>query len=100
MEAIRSRQKTLFVHLSQPRAPAYDRDMTEQKRRFRERSPAAQLAIVVLTAVSIVIVAIAERDLQRRPASQVRGKKLPWRIACTNALPAVIYLRWGRRTGE
>lgn len=74
--------------------------MSNRKPRFRERSPAAQAAIAGGTAVSLVIVAYAERDLHRRPASQVRGKKLPWRIACTNALPAVIYLRWGRRTGS
>ncbi len=82
----------------EPRSGAYDRYMSKGKTRFRDRSPAARGAIAGITAVSLVIVAVAERDLHRRAASQVRGgKKLPWQIACTNAFPALIYLRWGRR---
>lgn len=38
-----------------------------------------------------------ERDIQRRPADQVRGSKTLWRLVCLNALGAAGYLRWGRR---
>ena len=50
--------------------------------------------------VSLGLVTAAERDIQRRPADQVRGSRLLWRLICLNALGAVGYLRWGRRTGE
>ena len=62
-------------------------DLPEQQRRI------AAVAI----GGSLVIVAAAERDLSRRPADQVRGSKLVWRIVCTNALGALGYFRWGRR---
>ena len=73
--------------------------MTKKKPPFRDRSPAAKVMIAVAAAISLGIVGFAERDIQRRPASQIRGRKLAWRIACLNAVPALGYLRWGRRTG-
>jgi hypothetical protein len=52
---------------------------------------------VVLIAVSLGLVAVAERDLHRRPDKQVRGDKRLWRVVCLNAIGAVGYLLWGRR---
>ena len=60
-------------------------------------SPAQRRAAIVAIAVALPIVAIAETDLYRRPAAQVRGNKRLWQLACLNAVPALIYLRWGRR---
>ena len=60
-------------------------------------SPAQRQAAIAAIALSLTIVAVAEADLHRRPAAQVRGSKRLWRLACTNALPALVYLRWGRR---
>ena len=51
----------------------------------------------VLIAVSLALVAVAERDLHRRPDTQVRGDKRLWRVVCLNAIGAVGYLLWGRR---
>lgn len=59
--------------------------------------PAQRRAAIAGIVVSLAIVAVAEADLHRRPAAQVRGDKRLWRLACTNALPALVYLRWGRR---
>lgn len=64
---------------------------------FRQRPPAQRLGTVGLIAVSLGVVAAAERDIQRRPADQIRGSKLLWRMVCLNALGSVGYLRWGRR---
>jgi hypothetical protein len=56
--------------------------------------------IIALLAISLGLVCTAERDLQRRPADQVRGRKPLWRLICLNALGAVVYLRWGRSARE
>jgi hypothetical protein len=72
--------------------------MAKALKQFREQySPAQRLAISALLTVALAIVATAERDLQRRPASEVRGSKLLWRVVCLNALGAAAYFRWGRR---
>jgi hypothetical protein len=55
---------------------------------------------VALIVLSLGLVTAAERDIQRRPADQVHGSKLFWRLACLNALGAVGYFRWGRRTAR
>jgi hypothetical protein len=64
---------------------------------FTDLSPGHRVLVSVLIAVSLGLVAAAERDLQRRPATQVRGSKNLWRLVCLNALGAAAYLRWGRR---
>jgi hypothetical protein len=71
--------------------------VSRSKRRFKEYSPPQQLLIAVLTAVSIGLVGAAERDIQRRPADRVRGRKSLWRLVCLNAIGAASYFRWGRR---
>jgi hypothetical protein len=74
--------------------------MSRSKKPFRERTPAEQRAIAALLVLSVAIVATAQRDLQHRPAEQVRGKKLIWRVISLNALGALGYFRWGRRTAD
>ena len=64
---------------------------------FRERSLPAKAVTIVVVAVSLAVVATAERDLLRRPDEQVRGSKRLWRLVCLNALGAGAYLRFGRR---
>jgi hypothetical protein len=67
---------------------------------FKEGSAARQALTVGALAVSLGLVAVAERDIQRRPVDQMRGGKLPWRLACLNALGAVGYFLWGRQTPQ
>jgi len=64
---------------------------------FTRLSPARRSSVLALIAVSLGLVAAAERDIQRRPAADVRGSKLLWRLVCLNALGAAGYLRWGHR---
>jgi hypothetical protein len=63
----------------------------------RSRSPQQRSLAAVLIAISLTVVAVAERDLHRRPDTQVRGDKRLWRLVCLNAVGAVGYLLWGRR---
>jgi hypothetical protein len=74
--------------------------MSRSKKKFSEYPPAKQLWISVVLLISLGLVAAGERDLQRRPAEQVRGSKLLWRLLCLNALGAASYLRWGRRSAS
>jgi hypothetical protein len=69
------------------------------RRRFRELSPEGRLAVSALAAIVLGLIITAQRDLQLRPAAQIRGSKLLWRVVCLNAFGALVYLRWGRRTG-
>jgi hypothetical protein len=61
-----------------------------------ELSAARRVAAVVVFVVSLGIVAVAQRDIQRRPDSEVRGDRLVWRLISLNAVGALAYLRWGR----
>lgn len=63
-------------------------------RELRERP-----SVAVVLAASLVTVAVAQRDLHRRPAKEIRGDKRVWRVVCLNAGGALVYLFWGRRAG-
>jgi hypothetical protein len=66
---------------------------------FYERlSPAARRALLALVGLEIVLIAAAERDIQRRPADKIRGPKLLWRaLATQNIIGPAAYLILGRR---
>ena len=46
-------------------------------------SPAARRAGWALLAFEVVLIGVAERDIQRRPAGRTRGPKLLWRAVAT-----------------
>jgi len=71
--------------------------MSRAIERFSQKSPTQRFAAFAVLVVSLGLVTVAERDIQRRPAERIRGNKLLWRLICSNALGAVGYLRWGRR---
>ncbi len=66
-------------------------DLTNPRQPLQRRI--ASLAILV----SFGAVVVAQRDLHGRPAAQIRGPKLAWRLGSTNAVIALAYLKWGRR---
>jgi hypothetical protein len=68
-----------------------------EKKRFGEMTAAGKAAVLVLAAISLVIIATAERDIQQRDADEVRGSRAAWRLVSLNALGALAYLRFGRR---
>jgi hypothetical protein len=63
---------------------------------FKDMSPVRRVVAVLLFLVSLAVVVAAERDIQRRDDSQLRGNKLIWRLLSLNALGALSYFRWGR----
>jgi hypothetical protein len=65
---------------------------------FKALAPARRAGASALIAVALALVFTAERDIQRRPSSEVRGSKLIWRVLCLNAVGALGYLLWGRRS--
>lgn len=67
-----------------------------KQKRLSEYTPVQRLVLAGLAFVCLGLVGAAERDIQRRPAREMRGSKLLWRVVSTNALGAVGYLRWGR----
>jgi hypothetical protein len=67
---------------------------------YRGLSPGARRALWVALFLEAVLVFAAERDIQRRPASSIRGPKLLWRaIATQNIIGPAAYFRLGRRAG-
>ena len=66
--------------------------------KFRALPPAGRVGVSLIALLVLALIATAQRDLQQRPASEVRGSKLLWRLVCLNALGAAIYLRFGRRS--
>ena len=74
--------------------------MTQMVRRFKDLSPARRVWVPGLIAAALGLVAAAEVDIQRRPAGEVRGSKLLWRLLSLNALGSASYFRWGRRTTQ
>jgi hypothetical protein len=72
--------------------------MSQLVRQFKDLSPARRFWVPGVIAAALALVAAAEVDIQRRPAGQVRGSKLLWRLLSLNALGSASYFRWGRRT--
>jgi hypothetical protein len=67
---------------------------------YRDLSPRARRGLWIALLLEAVLVAAAERDIQRRPASSIRGPKLLWRaIATQNIIGPAAYFRLGRRPG-
>lgn len=61
-------------------------------------SPAARIAVWVALVLELVLIAAAERDIQRRPAENIRGPKLLWRLVATqNVVGPAAYFGLGRR---
>jgi hypothetical protein len=65
---------------------------------YRGLGPTSRRAVWALLAVEVVVIAVVERDIHRRPAEQIRGPKLLWRVVATqNLVGPAAYLGLGRR---
>ncbi len=54
--------------------------------------------LIVVLVIHVIVLNLTWRDLRRRPASAVRGKKRVWRVASTmNTTGSVAYWLFGRR---
>ncbi len=69
--------------------------------RYHRLTPTARRAVWALLAFEAVLIGIAERDIQRRPAERIRGPKLLWRaLATQNVIGPAAYYGFGRRRGR
>jgi hypothetical protein len=73
----------------------------ELVRRYDRLSPTARSVVWMLLAFEVVLIGVAERDIQRRPADRIRGPKLLWRaLATQNDRGPAAYIGFGRRGGS
>ena len=72
---------------------------SHQHQRFSDLPTEKRVGISLLGAVQLALLIAAQLDIQRRPADQIRGPKLRWRLLCfINFIGPLSYFRWGRRT--
>ena len=58
----------------------------------------ARILLWPVLVLEAVLIFLAERDIQRRPASEIRGPKLLWRIIATQNIVGPAAFHWlGRR---
>lgn len=68
------------------------------KKRWADLTPAQRRAVVVAGSLELVMTAAVWRDLSRRPASRVRGRKAAWALgALVQPVGPVAYFLRGRR---
>ena len=66
---------------------------------YRGLSPRARVGLWVLVVVELILIALTQRDIQTRPAPEVRGPKWLWRaIATQNVVGPALYYAIGRRS--
>jgi hypothetical protein len=57
-------------------------------------------ALVISLVVHVAVTALTWRDLQKRPAEQIRGNKMIWRVvSAANTMGSAAYWLFGRRRG-
>ena len=73
--------------------------MSRQKKKWSDLTPTQQRAVIAGGTVELVLTAVALRDLARRPASEVRGRKSLWVLSfAVQPFGPLAYLLRGRRT--
>ncbi|KFF61098.1 membrane protein [Cryobacterium sp. MLB-32] len=64
---------------------------------FSDLDPLHKTATIVAAVVQLTLAAAAWKDLARRPAASVRGRKLIWAgVIAVNFVGPLSYFRWGR----
>jgi len=70
----------------------------KKKKSWKELPPAARIGTIVVGAAQLAFLAAAQRDLSRRPAEQIRGPKMFWRLATlVNFIGPGCYFAFGRK---
>jgi hypothetical protein len=78
-----------------------ERSIRELVTLYQGLSPAVRRMVWALLAFEAVLIGVAERDIQRRPADRIRGPKLLWRaVATQNVIGPAAYYGFGRRRGR
>jgi len=67
-------------------------------KKWKDLTPEQQGGVVVGSVVQLTLLAMAQIDITRRPADQIRGGKLLWRIlTLINFLGPLAYFAIGRK---
>ena len=68
------------------------------KRKWKEMTPGQRALILTAAPIQLSLAATAFTDLARRPADQVRGKKIAWvPVIMLNTIGPIIYFAFGVR---
>jgi Phospholipase_D-nuclease N-terminal len=74
--------------------------MAPEKKRWRDLTQRQQRLIIAGGIAELVLTTAASRDLARRPAGEVRGRKSLWVLSfVVQPFGPLAYLLIGRRTG-
>lgn len=66
--------------------------------RWEDMSAGKRRAVVVASAIEVVLTGVALVDLARRPKALVRGPKRRWALVCfVQPIGPIAYLAFGRR---
>lgn len=77
---------------------AYGCSMETKKTRWKELPAEKRSAITVAGVVQLVLLVLAQRDISKKPAAQIRGPKGLWRLATLiNFIGPIAYFAFGRR---
>jgi len=68
------------------------------KKSWAEMSPQQRALTVVGAIIQLTLLALAQRDIKRRPAEQIRGDKRVWAaVSFVNFVGPIAYFLFGRR---
>ncbi|MDQ1057233.1 hypothetical protein QFZ23_001134 [Arthrobacter globiformis] len=70
----------------------------KKNKSWKELPPAARIGTIMIGTAQLAFLAAAQRDLSRRPAEQIRGSKMFWRLATlVNFIGPGCYFAFGRK---
>ena len=73
------------------------KEMSKRKK-WKDMPPQARFGTVIVGAVQLSMLIAAQRDISRRPAEQIRGSKVLWRVVTlVNFIGPGSYFAFGRR---
>jgi hypothetical protein len=69
-----------------------------KKKTWKEMSPSAKAGTILVAIAQVSLLVAAQRDISKRPASQINGPKAAWRAASfINFIGPVGYFTFGRK---
>ncbi|GIK74907.1 MAG: hypothetical protein BroJett021_38950 [Chloroflexota bacterium] len=69
-----------------------------EKKRWQDLSPWQRISGILLAIIQVSLLVAALADIRRRPAEQIRGRKLWWVMAAfVNYIGPISYFLFGRK---
>lgn len=70
----------------------------QSRKKWKDMPPQARVGAVVVGAIQLSLLLAAQRDISRRPAEQIRGSKVMWRlVSFVNFIGPGGYFAFGRK---